>query len=168
MTPQYHLSRGVAAFLLLHIAGSAAFISAPASGIAHSLVSRRVSSLPPLRYLNSEDERDEQNNAVPKKKKRRSLIHSLDRLLTDFQMTSFHLKHHPFLSGNYAPVDKELFQVEVEAVEGQIPRSIWGAFCRNGPNPKREWMTKRFHWFDGRELSSKNMMICCLYTNFCC
>ena len=67
-------------------------------------------------------------------------------------MTQSHIRHHPFLSGNYAPVDVENFEVEVEIVEGYIPRNIWGAFCRNGPNPpKREGMRKRYHWFDGRE-----------------
>ena len=66
-------------------------------------------------------------------------------------MTQYHLQYHPHLSGNYAPVDKENFEVEVEVVEGQIPKGIWGAFCRNGPNPKREWQRKRYHWFDGRE-----------------
>lgn len=41
----------------------------------------------------------------------------------------------------------------VEVVEGSIPESLDGAFCRNGPNPIRSIQKKRYHWFDGRELS---------------
>ena len=155
-TAMAHSSKSLAALLLVHIIGSAAPFITP-SGIATThRASRHASLLPPLRYLNSEDERDDRDNASFErpKKKRRSLIHRLDRLLTDFQMPSYHLQHHPYLSGNYAPVEKEHFQVDVEVVEGQIPKSIWGAFCRNGPNPKRERMEKRYHWFDGRKFLS--------------
>jgi hypothetical protein len=137
----------IAPVLLIDAVGS--FI-AP-SGIATP--SRHTSLVSPLNYLNSEDEQDQTNEVPtrPKKTRRRSFVHHLDRLLTDLQMTQSHLRHHHFLSGNYAPVDKEHFQVEVEVVEGEIPKGIWGAFLRNGPNPRREWMKKRYHWFDGRK-----------------
>ena len=153
MFHQYRLGRvsRLAALLLLH-AQSIAF--SPTLGNIRLQTSRHSSILPPLHYL-SDDELDETNIRpepdTPKKKPHRSFLHQLDRLLTEFQMTQYHLQYHPHLSGNYAPVDKENFEVEVEVVEGQIPKVIWGAFCRNGPNPKREWQRKRYHWFDGRE-----------------
>jgi hypothetical protein len=158
MIPQNHHGKSLLTLLLLNTAnyGSHAFSSQLAIHRPRH-ASRHASLLPPLRYLSSEDEREEtdaKDNHAHNKKPRRSFIHSLDRLLTDLQMTQSHLRHHPFLSGNYAPVDKELVEVDVQVVEGQIPKSISGAFCRNGPNPKREWMRKRYHWFDGREFCS--------------
>jgi hypothetical protein len=152
MIRNYHIKSASLVLIapLLFIDSVGSFI-APLGFVAAP--SRYASLVSPLNYLNSDDERDQINEEPtrPKKNRRRSFIHHLDRLLTDLQMTQSHLRHHHFLSGNYAPVDKENFQVEVELVEGEIPRSIWGAFLRNGPNPRREWMKKRYHWFDGRE-----------------
>ena len=53
----------------------------------------------------------------------------------------------PFLNGNYAP-----WPLEGEArdlvVEGEVPRSLNGAYYRNGPNPQFA-PRGRYHWFDG-------------------
>jgi hypothetical protein len=146
---QHSYVKSLAALILLHVASHAFTPPTPIVNTPH-YASRHTSLFPPLHYLSSDEE---MSNKVPKKKKPRSLLHRLDRLLTDLQMTQSHLRHHPFLSGNYAPVDKEHCQANVEVVEGSIPMGIWGAFCRNGPNPKRRWMRKRYHWFDGRESS---------------
>lgn len=53
----------------------------------------------------------------------------------------------PYLKGIYAPVRKEVTALELE-VEGEIPRDLFGAYVRNGPNPLNapEGM---HHWFDG-------------------
>ena len=155
-------TKRLSALLFLHSAsrGINAFL-APTS-MTHGRPSRHA-SLTPLQYLTGDEEPEQEpiignnnnkENHPPKKntKPRRTLLHQLDRLLTELQMTQSHIRHHPFLSGNYAPVDRENFEVDVTVVEGEIPRGIWGAFCRNGPNPpRREGMRKRYHWFDGRE-----------------
>jgi 9-cis-epoxycarotenoid dioxygenase len=41
----------------------------------------------------------------------------------------------PYLRGNFAPVFDELFEEDLEVVEGKLPTSVDGAFLRNGPNP---------------------------------
>jgi hypothetical protein len=82
----------------------------------------------------------------PQPPPRRSFLHQLDRFLTVLQDTSSHLKSHTFLSGNFAPVSEEHVQVPVKVVEGQIPKGLDGAFCRNGPNPVIGQQRKRYHW----------------------
>ena len=59
---------------------------------------------------------------------------------------------------NYAPVKKEHVAMPVEVVEGQIPKELYGAFLRNGPNPCFEKAVKRYHWFDGHA-----MLVCISY-----
>ena len=54
---------------------------------------------------------------------------------------------HPYLSGPYAPIDTEI-DVTLEVVEGEVPRDLFGAYVRNGPNPKRAPLGAH-HWFDG-------------------
>ena len=78
--------------------------------------------------------------------RRRSFLHSLDRFLTLLQDTELHLKKHTFLSGNFAPVSEEHVRVPVKVVEGELPATLDGAFCRNGPNPIAEVQKKRYHW----------------------
>ena len=167
MPQPWHWSASLTILLiLLHAAanmGSHAF-SAPTCDGGLPPRMRHACLLPPLRYLSSENERDaplaNDEKIVRKKKKMRTFLHRLDRFLTDLQMTRHHLLHHPFLTGNYAPVDVENVELEVQVVDGEIPKGIWGAFLRNGPNPKREWMRKRYHWFDGRELFFRSMLYC--------
>ena len=67
--------------------------------------------------------------------------------------TQYHLRNHTFLSGNFAPVREEHVAVPVQVVEGEIPGALYGAFCRNGPNPLfgTKAQKKRYHWFDGRK-----------------
>lgn len=53
----------------------------------------------------------------------------------------------PYLKGIYAPVRDEVTALDLE-VEGEIPKDLYGAYLRNGPNPLNapEGM---HHWFDG-------------------
>jgi len=46
----------------------------------------------------------------------------------------------------------------VEVVQGEIPKELYGAFLRNGPNPCFEKAVKRYHWFDGHA-----MLVCISY-----
>lgn len=53
----------------------------------------------------------------------------------------------PYLNGIFAPVREEATGERL-AVVGEIPKDLWGAYFRNGPNP----MTPPkglHHWFDG-------------------
>ncbi|KAI8470686.1 MAG: carotenoid cleavage dioxygenase [Monoraphidium minutum] len=53
-----------------------------------------------------------------------------------------------FLEGNFAPVADELFDQELELLEGSIPQELDGAFLRVGPNPALA-PVGGYHWFDG-------------------
>ena len=50
---------------------------------------------------------------------------------------------------------------QVEVVQGEIPKELYGAFLRNGPNPCFEKAVKRYHWFDGHA-----MLVCISYYVF--
>lgn len=41
----------------------------------------------------------------------------------------------PYLSGNYAPVGREIVDEDLRVVSGRIPEDLKGAYMRNGPNP---------------------------------
>ena len=77
----------------------------------------------------------------------------LAHLIIIYLGTQYHLRNHTFLSGNFAPVREEHVAVPVQVKEGEIPAALYGAFCRNGPNPffSTKTQKKRYHWFDGRE-----------------
>jgi carotenoid cleavage dioxygenase-like enzyme len=53
----------------------------------------------------------------------------------------------PYLNGIYAPTEKETVVLDCKVV-GEIPRDLYGAYCRNGPNPAHT-PTDLHHWFDG-------------------
>lgn len=53
----------------------------------------------------------------------------------------------PFLSGNFAPVQKEI-TVNTLQVKGKLPSNLSGMFVRNSPNPQWEPIGQ-YHWFDG-------------------
>ena len=53
----------------------------------------------------------------------------------------------PFLTGNFAPVRREL-DADALTVIGEIPRDLDGMFLRNGPNPRFD-PEGPYHWFDG-------------------
>ena len=53
----------------------------------------------------------------------------------------------PYLGGLYAPVREEISASDL-AVIGEIPRSLNGAYFRNGPNPMAP-PAGLHHWFDG-------------------
>lgn len=64
-------------------------------------------------------------------------------ILTDAAFSEFN----PYLNGIFAPVREELTAEKLDVI-GEIPRDLWGAYFRNGPNP----MTPPkglHHWFDG-------------------
>lgn len=53
----------------------------------------------------------------------------------------------PYLHGLYAPVHDEVSADDLPVV-GEIPRDLFGAYFRNGPNPMAA-PTGMHHWFDG-------------------
>jgi carotenoid cleavage dioxygenase len=53
----------------------------------------------------------------------------------------------PYLHGAFAPVVRETEQTDL-AVEGELPRELFGAYFRNGPNSVHAPIN-RYHWFDG-------------------
>jgi carotenoid cleavage dioxygenase-like enzyme len=53
----------------------------------------------------------------------------------------------PYLQGPYAAVGDEVTEPRCR-VTGEIPRDLWGAYVRNGPNP-RHAPQDLHHWFDG-------------------
>src|SRR6056297_349395 len=53
----------------------------------------------------------------------------------------------PYLHGVYAPTSQEL-AVEALPVEGELPADLFGAYFRNGPNPRHPPLN-RHHPFDG-------------------
>lgn len=53
----------------------------------------------------------------------------------------------PYLQGLYEPVATETTALELPVI-GEIPKDLYGAFVRNGPNPAQA-PTGLHHWFDG-------------------
>ncbi len=53
----------------------------------------------------------------------------------------------PYLHGLYAPTTREVTS-GVLPVEGELPRDLFGAYFRNGPNSVHA-PSNRYHWFDG-------------------
>lgn len=54
----------------------------------------------------------------------------------------------PYLQGPFAPTDHETPRTPLRVLEGEVPRELFGAFVRNGPNPRFAPLA-RHHWFDG-------------------
>jgi carotenoid cleavage dioxygenase len=54
----------------------------------------------------------------------------------------------PYLRGIHAPTVHETTAVDLRVVEGELPRDLYGAYVRNGPNSVFE-PTNLYHWFDG-------------------
>jgi carotenoid cleavage dioxygenase len=63
----------------------------------------------------------------------------------DLETTPNHLN--PYLRGLYAPVVDEVLTHDLQ-VFGEIPKDLFGAYFRNGPNP-RTAPKGMHHWFDG-------------------
>lgn len=53
----------------------------------------------------------------------------------------------PYLRGPYTPFPRETTAEDLP-VAGELPRDLYGAFVRNGPNPVYE-PVNLYHWFDG-------------------
>lgn len=54
----------------------------------------------------------------------------------------------PYLSGNMAPVEKEITAFDLPVV-GEIPAELEGRWLRNGPNPIGDIDATKHHWFLG-------------------
>lgn len=54
---------------------------------------------------------------------------------------------HPFLQGNYAPVQEEIVADDLKVI-GKLPPEMDGMFVRNGPNPQFPPLGP-YQWFDG-------------------
>lgn len=54
----------------------------------------------------------------------------------------------PYLSGNYAPVDREITAFDL-SVTGTVPDHLDGRFLRIGPNPIGPTDPARYEWFSG-------------------
>ena len=48
---------------------------------------------------------------------------------------SFRAAQSRYLEGNFAPVGDELFEADLDVIEGAIPQDLEGAYVRVGPNP---------------------------------
>ena len=53
----------------------------------------------------------------------------------------------PYLKGIFAPVREEVTADNLPVI-GEIPRDLYGAYFRNGPNPMSP-PKGMHHWFDG-------------------
>ncbi len=53
----------------------------------------------------------------------------------------------PVLQGGFAPIEGEL-DIELNDIEGEVPKDLTGMYVRNGPNRRFE-ANGRYHWFDG-------------------
>ena len=54
----------------------------------------------------------------------------------------------PYLHGLFAPITHESESAELPVLEGEVPRDLFGAYFRNGPN-NRFAPLNRYHRFDG-------------------
>ncbi|MDJ0847989.1 MAG: carotenoid oxygenase family protein [Myxococcota bacterium] len=54
----------------------------------------------------------------------------------------------PYLQGIHAPTTRETTAFGLPVVAGEVPRDLFGAYFRNGPNQVFE-PTNLYHWFDG-------------------
>lgn len=55
---------------------------------------------------------------------------------------------HPFIHGEFAPVNEELTRVNL-SVDGALPQELTGRYLRNGPNPIGSIDEQLHHWFLG-------------------
>lgn len=58
---------------------------------------------------------------------------------------------HPYLTGNFAPIKRELPLTQCKILYGKVPEEVCGGqYIRNGGNPfKDEDEDRQAHWFDG-------------------
>ncbi|MEC7948800.1 MAG: carotenoid oxygenase family protein, partial [Myxococcota bacterium] len=54
----------------------------------------------------------------------------------------------PYLHGLFAPITREADSPSLPVLAGTLPRDLFGAYFRNGPN-NRYAPINRYHWFDG-------------------
>ena len=55
----------------------------------------------------------------------------------------------PYLTGDYAPVRREIGVERLAQVKGESLCGLNGTYVRNGPNPRYPGAPKTHHWFDG-------------------
>ena len=54
----------------------------------------------------------------------------------------------PYLHGPYMPVVSEITAVDLPVLQGEVPKDLYGAYLRQGPNPVFA-PRGAYHWFDG-------------------
>lgn len=54
----------------------------------------------------------------------------------------------PYLHGPYTPVTSEITAVDLQVLAGEVPKDMYGAYMRQGPNPVFK-PRGAYHWFDG-------------------
>ena len=54
----------------------------------------------------------------------------------------------PYLHGPYTPVISEVTAVDLKCTQGEVPKDLYGAYMRQGPNPVHK-PPGLYHWFDG-------------------
>ncbi|MFO1455318.1 MAG: carotenoid oxygenase family protein [Steroidobacteraceae bacterium] len=54
----------------------------------------------------------------------------------------------PYLHGPYTPVVSEITAVDLPVLQGEVPKDLYGAYLRQGPNPVFA-PRGAYHWFDG-------------------
>ena len=54
----------------------------------------------------------------------------------------------PYLHGIYGPTTRFADDADLEVVEGELPRDLFGVYVRNGPNAMTQ-PPNLYHWFDG-------------------
>lgn len=63
--------------------------------------------------------------------------------------TVFNTNDNQYLKGNFAPVNTENFNVEMEMLSGEMPKDVQGIFLRVGPNPIPSHKSRGYNLFDG-------------------
>ena len=59
------------------------------------------------------------------------------------------MTENPYLSDNYAPVEREVTATDLPIIEGAVPSELAGRYVRNGPNPAEAVDAATHHWFMG-------------------
>lgn len=86
----------------------------------------------------------------------RTLISSPEAAVKGYKLLNFftneidfNLNENQYVTGPFAPVQEENFNVATEILSGTIPKDLEGLFLRIGPNPLPQKLQHGYHWFDG-------------------
>ncbi|KAK9839226.1 hypothetical protein WJX81_002592 [Elliptochloris bilobata] len=78
--------------------------------------------------------------------KRANILFFVESVVNAVQGQAKRRKANRYLSGNFAPVRKEVHTHGLKVI-GSLPAGLEGVFARTGPNP--EQLAGDYHWFDG-------------------